>query len=201
MKYVRRFISVIMSMLCIYFMIGCGSQPAKAPSVVVSEEIDNIKNGNRDLYKNMFWHGMININSDRSVKDIFQNSSRKIDKALGDITYTINSENISGDEAIVNVTVTGPELDNVWGQLVKCVKNDLSSGVIDIMNLNIETIGERYDNIISNLLDNNMKTSTRTMDIKLKKEDGQWKISNTDNIIKLTINIHPDNVKHVLNNI
>lgn len=201
MKYVRKFISVAMSMLCICFMFGCGSQPAKDPSAVVSEEIDNIKDGNRDLYKNMFWHGSINMDSDKSAKELFKESSAKVDNALSNITYTINSEDIYGDEAVVNVTLTGPELDTVWSKLVNRIKDDISSRAINIANLNFETIAERYDKIISEILDENMKTSTRTMDIKLKKDNGQWKITNTDNIVKLTINMHPDRVKHVINHI
>jgi len=200
MKYVRSCIVFCFSILVMCIMLGC-SQLAESPSQVVSKEIDNIKGGNRDLYKNMFLNGIVDINFEESEKELFKNSSVKIDRALSDITYTINSEKIFGDEAVVNVTLTGPELDLVWSKLVNCVKSDISSGAIGITNLNLEIIVDRYDKIISDFLDNNMKTSTRSMDIKLKKDNGQWKISDSDNIVKLTINVHPDNVKHILNHI
>lgn len=200
MKYVRKFSVFIISILSMCFIFGCGSEPTKSPAQVITDEIEGIKGGDREVYKNMFWHGMIDMDSDKSTKELFQNSSVKIDKAISDINYTVNSESISGDSAVVNVTLTGPELDVVWSELVNTVKKDISSGLISITNLNLEIIGERYDKIICDLLDNNMKTSTRTMDIKLEKKNGEWQI-NEDNLVKLTINMHPDKVKHVLNHI
>lgn len=199
MKYVKKIMAVFICMILIVISAGC-NEPSKTPSEVVSEQIDMIKDGNRDLYKNMFWHGIINIDTDKSVKDIFKNSSIKIDDAISNMDYTINSEEISGDKAVVNVTVTGPELDYVWTEIVKDVRNDISSGTIGIENMDLDTLADRYDKIICDLLDN-MKTSTRTMDVKLVKDQGEWKISNSDNIVKLTINMHPDEVKHVLNHI
>lgn len=200
MKYVNKLIAVFFSAILLLSIYGCGQQPTKTPTEVVSEQIDLIKDGNRDLYRNMFWHGIINVDTKNNVKDIFKTSSVKIDEALSSMDYTVNSEKISGDNAVVNVTLTGPELDSVWSDLVQNVRNDISSGALSITKLDLDTIADRYDKIISNLLDN-MKTSTRSMDIKLVKEQGEWKIDNTDNIVKLTINMHPDKVKHVLNHI
>lgn len=200
MKYLYKVLMMAVSLVLTISFCGCGSTSEKTPSQVVTENLDYIKNGNHDIYKDMFKHGLINIESDKSAKDLFPESSVKIDNALSRMTYTINSEKINGDKAVVNVTLTGPELDSVFSELVKDVRSDFSNGLLSLSDLDIDTIASRYDKLVSGLLDD-MNISERTMDIKLVKNQGEWELKDNDNIIKITVNIHPDEVQHVIDHI
>ncbi|HCW53702.1 MAG TPA: hypothetical protein DG753_08200 [Clostridium sp.] len=200
MKYINKVFAVFAMIIFVTSVCCCSATPTKSPSQAVEEMIESIKGGDNSFYKNMFNKGFIKIETDKNKRELFPESSVKLDNYMKNIDYTINSEKIDGDEAVVNVTLKGPELDCILQDIIKKLRSDFSSGELTLDDLNLDSIALKYDKYVSGILDN-VKTSERTIDIKLVNKDGEWKLKNDDNIIKLTINIHPDEVKHIMNHI
>lgn len=193
MRYIRRVLLMLLAVVFITRAYGCGfGGVTKTPTEVTSETLDNIKSGDSNKIQNIFeGNGLIKINSSKGLSVILPSSSDKMKKLLQNINYNVNSERIDGDDAVVNVTVTGPDLNEVFDKLISNMVNDIKSGELTSDNFDMNKMSAKYDGELSELLEN-VKTSERTGDIELEKSRGKWVIDDENEICRLAVNIDPD---------
>lgn len=185
MKRTIKIISIMMICMLSVGMYGCGT---KSPSDTVKIYFDEVKKG-----ESADFSSILNETLDKEEKhedSASQNdeSSKKIIEAMKDLTYTINSENIDGDSATVNVKVNGPDLATVMGDVIKKVFENAFSQAFSNNKMTDEETNKLYDKILLESL-NNVQLTERTGDVSLTKVDGKWKINTDDSLTKLLLNI------------
>lgn len=193
MKVIKKIICISLGFMLLSGISGCGFDKAKerTPTEVVSQSLDYIKSGDSENIQGMLSENLpINIKGNSGLKELLPESSEKLEDALKNITYKVNSENINGNKAVVNVTVNGPDLKEPFDMMISDVVKDIKSGELRITKFDINKVSKKYDNSFSDLI-KNVKTTERTGNIELEKKHGKW-VVNMDDLSKLSININPD---------
>ncbi|AOR23862.2 DUF4878 domain-containing protein [Clostridium taeniosporum] len=185
MKKLKKLLSITLVFMLLAGVCGCAEK--KTPTNTVKNYLEQVKKGeNADFSK------LLNKNIEKEDekagedKGKFNESEKKILDSMKNLTYKINSENIEGDSAVVNVTATAPDLAAVIGEFFKKAISVAFSGT----NKSDEENEKMYDSMLSECLDN-VKLTERTQDIHLEKVDGEWRIINNDELAKLLANIDP----------
>lgn len=179
MKLLKR-ISIIMTLvLSVVVFYGCISKEP-SPSDKVKIYFDEIKNADEEIISTILG----------SLEDGDTNSSRKMVSEIQKITYTINSESINGDEAIVNVKVNGPDIATVISKSIEEMFTSAISQAFSGTELTVEEQNKLYDDIMVKVLDE-VEFTDRTGDITLKKTKYGWEITNENELTKLMMNIDP----------
>lgn len=193
MKVIKKIICISLGFMLLSGISGCGFDKAKerTPTEVVSQSLDYIKSGDSENIQGMLSENLpINIKGNSGLKELLPESSEKLEDALKNITYKVNSENINGNKAVVNVTVNGPDLKEPFDMMISDVVKDIKSGELRITKFDIDKVSKKYDSSFSDLI-KNVKTTERTGNIELEKKHGKW-VVNMDDLSKLSININPD---------
>lgn len=193
MKVIKKIICISLGFMLLSGISGCVFDKAKkkTPTEVVSQSLDYIKSGDSEKIQDMLSENLpINIKGNSGLKELLPKSSEKMKDSLKKITYNINSENINGDKAVVNVTVNGPDLKELFDTLISDVVKDIKSGELRITKVDIDKISKKYDNKFSELA-KNIQTTERTGDIELEKKNGKW-VADTDDLCELSVNIDSD---------
>lgn len=196
MNYFKKLLSFCVMVVLTVGLVGCGT---KSPSKVVSESLDAIKNGDNTVFSDTLNSEISNAEDQDDSTQQYSESMKKVAESIKNITYNVNSETIDGDNATVNVTVTGPDMADVFSQFLQKAFADAFSQAFSGQALSEEETNERYDNILSGLLDN-AKDTDRTMNIDLVKDNGEWKIKDEDQLVKLVLNLDPDALKNLSGN-
>ncbi len=102
--------------------------------------------------------------------------------------YTINSEKIDGDFAIVNIKVNGPDMATAMLDYIQQVFSNGLTQAFSTSKLTEEQSKKMDDDILSKCIDN-IKYTDRTEDISLTKKDGKWEIVTNDALMTLLINM------------
>lgn len=193
MKVIKKIICISLGFMLLSGISGCVFDKAKkkTPTEVVSQSLDYIKSGDSENIQGMLSENLpINIKGNSGLKELLPESSEKLEDALKNITYKVNSENINGNKAVVNVTVNGPDLKEPFDMMISDVVKDIKSGELRITKFDIDKVSKKYDSSFSDLI-KNVKTTERTGNIELEKKHGKW-VVNMDDLSKLSININPD---------
>ena len=186
MKKLKKLALILAMMLSIVLLYGCGG---KAPTAVVNEYFEKIKSGDTDVQQ-LF--SMIEEEADK-VEEADENSEsdnlseevqNKLLEKVKEITYTVNSETIDGDNAKVNVTVKGMDLNIVIGKVMQEAFSFALTQAFSGTEMTEEESDAYYNSLFSNYLDE-VTYSDRTLDIELTKVDKEWKISEDSIITKL----------------
>ena len=104
------------------------------------------------------------------------------------LTYKINSEEINGDTAIVNVTVNSMDLGGVFAKVIQESFSYALAQAFSGMEISDEE-GERYINDLTIKYLDEVSYSEKTDNILLSKVDGKWKIDENESLTKLVIGI------------
>jgi len=192
MKFIKNIMCMTLAFILFLGLSACGGDKTQTtPTQEVKQCLDDIKSGDSQRIVNMFDnYFLIKIKNDSKFNELLSSSSEKMRLVLKDITYKFNSETIKGDEAVVNVTLTGPDLNEIFDQLSLNIAKDIQSGELNINNFDIKKVNEKYDSELSNLI-KNAKTTERTANIELEKDHGKWVIDDED-LCKLVLNIDLD---------
>lgn len=193
MRYIKNVLIILLGIVFVVGGYGCGFDTTKkTPTEVVSEALESIKTGDSESILKMLDDDLpIKLKRSLGLKELLPSSSDKMTQLLQNISYKVNSERIDGDNAEVNITVIGPNLDEPFEKLMSNIANDIKSGELGKENLELKKISTKYDDELSQLLDN-VKTSERTGNIELENKRGQWVIDDKDDLCKLAVNIDPD---------
>lgn len=157
---------LMIGMICLSVFSSCNS--GKKPDEVVSEELDAIKNLDEATMEELF-----NV-EDAGEKTAEKSMEDKITEILfNNMDYKIISSSTDGDTAIVKTEIINFDM--------KVLMQQYTTNIIEMAKENAEKemTEEEEDKMIDDALiellskkDN--KKITKTIDIKLKKEDGNW---------------------------
>ena len=186
MKKLKKLALILAMMLSTVLLYGCGG---KAPTAVVNEYFEKIKSGDTDVQQ-LF--SMIEEESDKAEEtdensesdNLSEEVQNKLLEKVKEITYTVNSETIDGDNAKVNVTVKGMDLNIVIGKVMQEAFSFALTQAFSGTEMTEEESDAYYNSLFSNYLDE-VTYSDRTSDIELTKVDKEWKISEDSIITKL----------------
>ncbi|GAA0076650.1 hypothetical protein UT300005_10280 [Clostridium sp. CTA-5] len=189
MRNLKKVLSLALVFILLVGVCGCAGK--KTPTNTVKNYLEQVKKGeNADFSK------LLNENIEKKDektgqdKAKFDESEKKMLDSMKKLTYKINSENLDGDSAVVNVTATAPDLAAVIGEFFQKAISVAFSSAFSGNNASDEENEKMYDSMLSECLDN-VKLTERTQDIHLEKVDGEWKIKDNDELAKLLVNIDP----------
>ncbi|AIY78946.1 DUF4878 domain-containing protein [Clostridium botulinum] len=189
MKKLKKVLSITLVFILLSGICGCAEK--QTPSNMVKNYLEEVKKGeNADFSK------LLNENLEKEDgkaeedKTKLDESEKKMINSMNKLTYKINSENIDGDSAVVNVTATAPDLAAVIGEFLPKAISVAFSSAFSENNASDEENKKVFDNILSECLDN-VTLTERTQDIHLEKVDEEWKITDGNEMAKLLANIDP----------
>lgn len=164
---------------------GCGGSK---PTDVVDEYFSNIQKGNTNV-KELFAMAKEEVNTEEMESDSFsEEPARKMLDKLKALTYKVNSEEINGDSAKVNVTVKGMDLAVVIGKVMQESFGYIITQAFSGMEMSEEESNKYFDDLFNKYLDE-VTYSERTEDITLTKVDNEWKIEESDVLSRLIMGI------------
>lgn len=183
MKFVKQ-LSMILILIVTTTLFGCGGNTS---SNVVSEYFNKVKKGDtnvQELFNIIKEEGQEILEEDQLSKEL----SDKLLKSMKKISYKINSEEVNGNTAIVNVTVNIMNFGEVF---VKVIQESFSYSLAQSfsgMEMSEEEMGKYINDLTIKYLDE-VSYSDKTGDILLSKVDGKWKINENESLIKLVMGI------------
>lgn len=184
MKKFKKLVPFLLIFTLLIGLYGCGT---KSPSDTTKEYLEEVKKGENGDFSSLV-NKTFDKGENKAAETNKDESSKKLTESMKKLTYTINSEKIDGDKAVVNVKVNGPDVGNVMvdymQKAVAMAFNEAFSGKEPTK----EETEKLYEKLLIECL-NNIKFTDRTGDISLTKVDGKWKISGDDSLTKLLINI------------
>lgn len=190
MKKFRSLALILVMMLSTVLLYGCGG---KTPTNVVDEYFKKVKSGDTDVQQ-LFSIVGEEIGNEEGANEVSENDNlseelqNKLLEKLKEINYTINSETIDGDNAKVNVTVKGMDLNVVLGKVIQEAFSYSIAQAFSGTEMSEEESDSYFNSLFVKYLDE-ITYSDRTLDIELTKIDKEWKISENDTIAKLLFNI------------
>ena len=184
MKNIKNLISVVLMLILVGGLVGCSTQ---SPSDVVENCLENIKKGQMEEIDNLLSE---NTNEADKSEELSDEVDTKLMNSIKKITYKVNSEQVDGDSATVNVTVNGPDIATVIGKYMQEAFSMVFSQSFSGQSLTEEKEQEMYNEVLSKYLDE-VSYTDRTQDIKLVKKDGQWEITEKNTLATLVLNIDP----------
>lgn len=183
MKFVKK-LSVILVLMITTTLVGCGGN---TPSNVVSEYFNKVKKGNanvQELFNIIEEDNQEILEEDKLSKEL----SDKLLKSMKKLTYKINSEEVNGDSAIVNVTVNSMDLGEVFAKVIQESFSYALAQAFSGMEMSDEE-GEMYINDLFVKYLDEVSYSEKTDNILLNKIDGKWKIDKNESLTKLVMGI------------
>ena len=183
MKFFKKISLVLVLLLSTISLYGCGKE---SPTDVVDNYFKIVEEGaaNPELLIASGAETGDNIEDDAFPKEIQIKLLEKMKK----ITYEVNSENIDGDNAEVNVTVKGLDLNTVLGKVFEEAFEFAFAQELSGIQMTDEE-SEAYFNTLFNKYLDEATYSERTLDISLIKGDEGWEIEENDKLMKLLLGI------------
>ncbi|MCI6691404.1 MAG: DUF5105 domain-containing protein [Clostridium sp.] len=188
MKNIKKLAVILIFVLSTVSLYGCGGS---SPTDVVNEYFKKVKSGDSDI-KNLFT--MVKEDVKEENEEALDNESfseetqNKLLEKMKEITYTVNTETIDGDNAKVNVTVKGMDFNIVLGKAMQEAFSYLFTQAFSGIEMTDEQSDAYFNELISKYLDE-VTYSERTEDVELTKVDKEWKIKEGSAISKLLLGI------------
>lgn len=188
MKNLKKLAVILVFLLSTVSLYGCGGN---SPTDVVNEYFKKVKSGDSDI-QNLFT--MVEEDAKQENEEALDNESfseetqNKLLEKMKEITYTVNSETIDGDNAKVNVTVKGMDFNIVLGKAMQEAFSYLFTQAFSGIEMTDEQSDAYFNELINKHLDE-VTYSERTEDVELTKVDKDWKIKEGSAISKLLLGI------------
>ena len=188
MKNLKKLAVILVFLLSTVSLYGCGGN---SPTDVVNEYFKKVKSGDSDI-QNLFT--MVEEDAKQENEEALDNESfseetqNKLLEKMKEITYTVNSETIDGDNAKVNVTVKGMDFNIVLGKAMQEAFSYLFTQAFSGIDMTDEQSDAYFNELINKHLDE-VTYSERTEDVELTKVDKDWKIKEGSAISKLLLGI------------
>lgn len=189
-KHLRKLALLSLFIMSMTFLYGC--QP-DGPSGAVETFLKEVKKGDKadpKIVGDVLKGTLRSINAEENAAEgtMSPEVTQKLSEVVKNLEYKINSENIQGDKATVNVTVTRPDIGSV---IVTSIQKVLSLTYSDSVSGNPRSdteIEKLYNESLLESLDE-VKYTDQVGDIDLEKKNDEWVIINTDKLTKLLFNI------------
>lgn len=184
-------ISIILVVMIASILAGCTTKPTN----VVNNYLDDVKSKGIDIKQIIEESSdedtLKELNSDRLSNEYTDEVYEKLGDKLKDLKYKVNSENIDGDTATVNVTVTGPDFNNVIKEVIKEAFSYILGQAFSGKQMTEEETNKYVIDLFTKHIDE-AESSERTKDIKLKKVDNKWQITYDEDLLTLLTGINSD---------
>lgn len=184
MKKITKFISLFIMAISLVSLTGCND---KTPTEAMTEYMDVIKGGSDSKIIQSIIASNNSLTEDENAKEM----TKKIISKYGNMTYTINSEEINGEEAKVNVTANVPDLNKAMQDFIQEALSKSLESAFSSEKPTEEEQNKFYEETFSKLLEN-ISYVDNTADITLVKKDNTWEIKNEDDMKKLLVNVNLD---------
>lgn len=183
----RKAVHILFILAIITMFMGCSNKAEN----VVNDYFKKVQNGEvkfEDLIEQPMEDKVIDkIESEKFSKQYIDKMYSEFDNNIKNVKYKINSHNINGDEATVNVTVIGDNLSNNFKQvLTQTVKYVVQQAYLD-NKMSQEEVNKYMSNLISEI--GQATSSERTSDITLEKVNGKWQVKNDSSLTELITGI------------
>ena len=183
----RKAVHILFILAIITMFMGCSNKAEN----VVNDYFKKVQNGEvkfEDLIEQPMEDKVIDkIESDKFSKQYIDKMYSEFDNNIKNVKYKINSHNINGDEATVNVTVIGDNLSNNFKQvLTQTVKYVVQQAYLD-NKMSQEEVNKYMSNLISEI--GQATSSERTSDITIEKVNGKWQVKNDSSLTELITGI------------
>lgn len=186
-KCIKKVIAISVAVLTAGVMLyGCAGETS-SPKTVVNDYFKGISKGDDKKVMELLSEAPVDFN-----QEIVESSDENIKKAqkividnFKKITWTTGEEKIEGDKATVDVKVKGP---NMMKALESYISKALEEGFKAVFNGEEELTEEKTEEIINKMLVEvmeKMETDEREGKISLIKKEGQWKIEQNSELIKV----------------
>lgn len=164
----KKIISIVIALSLMIGMSGCGGE---TPEQAVSNALNAVKTANKDEASKYFDYNTLVKNAENGTT-LDAESEEMVKLFFRDLSYQVESSSVNGDEATVKTEITNTDmslvLKNMIAQALPLAFSDISD----------EEMKDKTEQIFVDLLNSkDNKTVTNTVDIKLVKKDGQWKIN------------------------
>lgn len=185
-------ISIILAIMSCVMLTGCAVKPTK----VVNNYLGDLKEKGADLkqivQESADEDTLKTLNSDK-LSGEYDEIYEKLSNKLKDLTYKVNSESIDGDTATVNVTINGPDFNNVFKDVIKEAFSYLMKQAFSGKQMTEEETNKYIIDVFSKHIDE-AENSERTGDIKLKKVDNSWQVIYSEELLTLLTGINSDSL-------
>ena len=184
MKSLKSVAALLLTIIMALGLCACGEK--EKPTDVVKEYFTKIQNGDTEVAD------LLNKASEDSkgssvdadslsddTKDILIDNCKKV-------TFTVNSEEVNGDSAKVNVAVNSMDLEDI---VKKTISNSLSYAFLQSFSGNKdneENTNEHFNELLNEYL-KEAEFTEKTEDVTLTKEKDGWKIDSDDALERLVI--------------
>ncbi|NFO55931.1 DUF4878 domain-containing protein [Clostridium botulinum] len=186
MNKLKKILPIIVLFALIIGIYGCGTQ---SPTNVVKSYLEEVKKGENSDFTNLL-NDKLDKTEDKgepTKDDQYSNETTKqLIATMNKITYTVKSEKIDGDSAVVNIDINGPDISKVMSEFMQ---KAFSTALAQSFSGN-EISKEEQNKLFEDILTESIKNTTyvdRTGDISLTKIDGKWKVNNDDSLSTLLI--------------
>ena len=183
MKALKKIALVLVLLLPTMLVYGCGKQ---SPTDVVNEYFKNVEEG---LANPEYLIASGEITEDGLEEDsLSEEAQRKLLEKMKEITYKVNSESINGDNAKVNVTVKGIDLNIVLEKVFEEAFEFTFEQALSGDEMTDEETNAYFDGLLVKYLEETTY-SERTLDIDLTKGDEGWEVVENETLTKLLLGI------------
>ena len=190
MKKISKIIGILIVALSVTIFTGCND---KTPTEVMTEYMDLIKSGSdNELFQSILVSNYSSTDNENSKE-----MTKKILSKYSNLTYKINSEEINGNEAKVNVTANVPDLNKAIQNFIQEALSKSLESAFSSEKPSEEEQNKFYEETFSKLIEN-ITYVDNTVDVILVKKDNSWEIKSTDDIKKLLINVNLDALENFI---
>lgn len=189
MRRISKVISGLISIVMVLALAGCGSttptsEVKKYFKTVVAGEAEEINNMVDDAI-NKSVYGDVTPPSEEDGDGMTDETIKILDEIVSKMEYKVNSEEVDGDTAKVNVTVNGGNISMAFmGYLGDLMTLSYTSDVLTT------TPKAEYNLLVNSLIwekFNAIEYDERTLDINLIKESNKWQIENDAALYELLL--------------
>lgn len=151
---------------------GCGGE---SPEQAVKNTLDAIKAGDvENASKYVDYDKLQNVDKNALDSKDEKKSEEMAKMIFKSIQYKVLESSEDGNTATVKTEITNLDMGNVMTDFISQLLPLAFSG------LSKEQMDEKSEEIFVSLISKESKTVTKTVELKLSKKDGDWKIENSD---------------------
>lgn len=192
MRLNKKILYILVAFILTLSLSACGTEEIKSsPSEAVDKFMTDFKNGDMEALKTMGLDDV--ILEDESLIGDSSEMLDNLEKAFKNTSYEINSEEIDGENATVNVTVDSIDLDDVVTQAMLQSLREEFSDALSSGEISEEEKAIRQNEIFNMILED-PPFREMTGNFELVQEDNEWIITNGKELDELLFKVDLDNI-------
>ena len=156
-------VAILILALCLLFLTACGSS---SPTDALKADLEDAKSSPDEIIGELGEDGF----GEEATQAL-------IDKVL-EFDYELGEENIDGDTATVETTIT----TYPFGEIFTSVVSDFINQAFSNTDMTDEEMTALLDSLLMDAMDNAEKSYSKTITVELKKDGGAWVVQESDDL-------------------